>query len=197
MSLHIAVASPKGGVGKTMTALQLAGAYAAKGYRTALVDHDPQGSSLIFGKVATHAGRKLPFVPTTAMVSGFRVYIHDYPPGLAETYAPAKLVVVPTLLDAASFLVHTRGLRYFQDLGLRVIPVAQRVRTDRKEQRDLLAQHFSDGVVIRDRAFYANAYGQGLTVATACGMPYQSLAQAEIERLVLAIEKEVAHGRKR
>lgn len=188
MSLHIAVASPKGGVGKTTVALQLAGAYAAQGRRVALVDHDPQGSCLIFGKVATHAGVELPFVPTTAMVSGFDVYIHDYPPGLAETYAPARLVVVPTLLDAASFLVHTRGLRYFQELGLRVLPVAQRVRTDRKEQRDLMAKHFADGVVLRDRALYANCYGRGLTVMSARGLPHLGKAQVEVQRLVEAIE---------
>lgn len=189
MTRHIAVASPKGGVGKTLIALQLAGYYAAQGHRVALIDHDPQGSSLIFGKVAQHAGVELPFVPTTAQVSGFDTYIHDYPPGLAQQYAPAKIVVVPTLLDAASFLVHTRGVKHFQDLGLRVVPVAQRVRTDRKEQRDLL-KHFTEGVVLRDRALYANCYGKGLTVASARGMPHLGKAQHEIAHLAQAVERE-------
>lgn len=187
MVRHIAVASPKGGVGKTMIALQLAGAFAARGERVCLVDHDPQGSCLIFGKVAANANIELPFVPTTATVGGFDTYIHDYPPGLAETYGLCRTVVVPTLLDAASFLVHKRGLRHFQELGLRVIPVAQRVRTDRKEQRDLL-KHFEDGVVLRDRALYANCYGKGLTVASVRGMPHLGLAQSEIERLVRAVD---------
>ncbi|GAB3513063.1 ParA family protein [Pseudoxanthomonas daejeonensis] len=187
MARHVAVASPKGGVGKTLIALQLAGHFAVRGERVCLVDHDPQGSCLIFGKVATNANVELPFVPTTAMVSGFDTYIHDYPPGLADTYAPCRIVVVPTLLDAASYLVHKRGLRHFQDLGLRVIPVAQRVRTDRKEQRDLL-KHFQDGVVLRDRALYANCYGKGLTVASARGLPHLGLAQSEIERLAQAVD---------
>ncbi len=187
MARHVAVASPKGGVGKTLIALQLAGHFAVRGERVCLVDHDPQGSCLIFGKVATNANVELPFVPTTAMVSGFDTYIHDYPPGLADTYAPCRIVVVPTLLDAASYLVHKRGLRHFQELGLRVIPVAQRVRTDRKEQRDLL-KHFQDGVVLRDRALYANCYGKGLTVASARGLPHLGLAQSEIERLAQAVD---------
>ena len=189
MTRHIAVASPKGGVGKTLIALQLAGYYAAQGHRVALIDHDPQGSSLIFGKVAQNAGVELPFVPTTAMVSGFDLYIHDYPPGLANHYAPSQVVVVPTLLDAASFLVHARGVKYFQELGLRVVPVAQRVRTDRKEQRDLL-KNFSEGVVLRDRALYANCYGKGLTVASARGMPHLGTAQHEIAHLAQAVERE-------
>lgn len=182
MPRHIAVASPKGGVGKTMIALQLAGWYAERGQRVCLIDHDPQGSCLVFGKVAENAGVVLPFVPTTAMVSGFETYIHDYPPGLADAYGPCRLVIVPTLLDAASYLVHSRGLRHFRELGLHIIPVAQRVRTDRKEQRELL-KNFDEGVVLRDRALYANCYGKGLTVASARGLPHLGRAQQEIERL--------------
>lgn len=40
----LAVASPKGGVGKTTVSLNLAFALAGRGYRTLLVDLDPQGS---------------------------------------------------------------------------------------------------------------------------------------------------------
>ena len=124
---------------------------------------------------------------TTQFVGGARNLDLDKPPGLAETFGLCRTVVVPTLLDAASYLVHKRGLRHFQELGLRVIPVAQRVRTDRKEQRDLL-KHFEDGVVLRDRALYANCYGKGLTVASVRGMPHLGLAQSEIERLVRAVD---------
>ena len=187
MARHIAVASPKGGVGKTLIALQLAGFYAAQGQRVALIDHDPQGSALVFGKIAHHAGVELSFVPTPAMVSGFDTYIHDYPPGLADAYGPCRIAVVPTLLDAASYLVHKRGLRHFQELGLGVLPVAQRVRTDRKEQRDLLKE-FPDGVVLRDRAIYPNCYGRGLTVVSAVGLPHLGLAQNEILHLAQAVD---------
>src|SRR5215204_4694977 len=44
MTLSIAFASLKGGVGKTTTALNCAFAFARRGSRTLLVDTDPQGA---------------------------------------------------------------------------------------------------------------------------------------------------------
>lgn len=189
--IHLSVVSPKGGVGKTMLALQLAASFARDGHRTCLVDHDPQGSSLVFGKLAERAGIELPFVPTCARVSGFDVYIHDHPPGLAEAY-PSRIAIVPALLDAPSFLIHRRGLRHLEERGLIVVPVASRFRSDRKQQRDLVAEHFTDQPVIRDRDLYPTLYGRGLTVIDGRGVPHLTKAQNEIEVLRIAVDGAIA-----
>ncbi|MBW8079497.1 MAG: AAA family ATPase, partial [Gallionella sp.] len=44
--LTILVINSKGGSGKTTLATNLASYYAGKKYRTAIMDYDPQGSSL-------------------------------------------------------------------------------------------------------------------------------------------------------
>ena len=42
----ILIANPKGGCGKTTVATNLASGYAIRGFRTALVDYDPQESAM-------------------------------------------------------------------------------------------------------------------------------------------------------
>ncbi len=149
------------------------------------MDHDPQGSSLVFGKLAERAGIELPFVPTCARVSGFDVYIHDHPPGLAEAY-PSRIAIVPTLLDAPSFLIHRRGLRHLEERGLIVVPVASRFRSDRKQQRDLVAEHFAGKRGDQPNITWKVAVLVGLAQVVAGVFPGTSRSAAAIFMAMLA-----------
>ncbi len=82
---NIAVSSQKGGVGKTTVSINLAHAFARAGFRTLLVDTDPQGS---VGLSLTRQSRLLP---------GFYDYLQD--PNL-----PLDQLIVPTRLQTFSMM---------------------------------------------------------------------------------------------
>ncbi|MER9674627.1 ParA family protein [Mesorhizobium sp. M0208] len=58
-AVQITVASPKGGVGKTMTTILLAGEFAAAGHRVTVLDTDPQLSAVEWSKNSRRAGYAL------------------------------------------------------------------------------------------------------------------------------------------
>lgn len=186
--IHLSVVSPKGGMGKTLLTLNLAASYAVDGHRVCVVDHDPQGSSLVFGKIAERAGLELPFVPTSARVSGFDLCLHDHPPGVVEHY-PSRILIMPVVLDAPSGAVHRRGKSLLAERGLHFLEVVNRFRADRAEPRRLLAEHFSHCPVIHERTLFSNLYGRGRTVFTAQGIPYLDRAQAEILAVRHALDR--------
>lgn len=184
---HICITSPKGGVGKTILATNLAGCYARDGLRVCLVDHDPQGGSLIFGGLAQRAGRELSFVPTNARVSGFDLYIHDFAPGILERY-PGTVLVMPVVLDAPSGSVHLRGRHVLAQRGYKIVEVVSRYRADRAQPRKLRQDKYAHCPVVCDRTLYSNRYGEGKTVFDTPGVPYMDRAQAEIEAVRRAID---------
>lgn len=191
---QISIWTPKGGVGKTMLALQLAASFAKDNARVLVVDHDPQAGALIFSRIAQQQNHTLPFVVSNAMCQGFDITIHDFSPAMVEDL-PSRIVVMPTLLDAASFLLFTRGKAVAQELGKVVIPVGTRYRADRAEQRALAISHFDSGLVVKDRAVYANAFGKGQSVYDS-HMAYAQHAQAEINAVASAIKDIIQPARR-
>ncbi|MBJ6984023.1 ParA family protein [Luteimonas sp. MC1750] len=184
---HVSITSPKGGVGKTMLAINLAASYASSGLRVCLVDHDPQGSVLVFGKIAQKAEVELSFVPTNARVSGFDLYIHDHPPGIQEQY-PGQVLVMPVVLDAPSATVHLRGKTVLQERGHRILEVVSRFRADRAQPRKVRQERYPHCPVVSDRTLYSNLYGRGLTVIDAPPVRYLDRAQAEIASVRKALD---------
>ncbi len=187
--MKIAIHNRKGGVGKSLLSLNLAGCFACRGKRVMLIDKDPQASSLMFSRLADRNGRMMPFVVSNSYTTGFDTYIFDYGPGVIDDYQ-ADLVVVPTLLDAQSFLIFNSTKKALQSFGKTILPVAQRYRPDRAEQRQLSADF---ECVVRDRAIYANTYGQGQTVFDSVA-PYSQKARDEIsfiaEKITTTIQGE-------
>ena len=105
----VAVANLKGGVGKSLVALQLAGEALRRGLRTLLVDADVQRSARTWNDVAAEAGHPAPTVvgASSAMAkqlpelaASYDVTFVDTPPrGDAMTRAAlfvADAVVIPT-----------------------------------------------------------------------------------------------------
>lgn len=122
----------KGGCGRTTLSLQLAAFY-AKRQRTLLHDRDPQGSALAWAALA----QDTPFSVGSSRSPGFQVQIIDTAPRMPVNgvVPQADLYVVPTLLDAVSFVVFLHTLSFVQERGLPHVIVANRVNERRAEHR--------------------------------------------------------------
>ncbi len=122
--ITIAIANQKGGVGKTTTAMNIATAMAATGWRTLLIDLDPQGNA------STGMG-----VPSAARtLSSYDLLVDDVP--LADTVVPSTipgLDIVPATVDLS---------------GAEVELVSVEERTERLQKA--LAQHRGHDVCFID-----------------------------------------------
>lgn len=68
-AVQITIASPKGGVGKTMTTILLAGEFAAAGHRVTVLDTDPQRSVVEWRANSRRAGYRLANIDVVAIGS--------------------------------------------------------------------------------------------------------------------------------
>lgn len=88
--IRVAIANQKGGVGKTTTAINIATAMAATGWRTLLIDLDPQGN----------ASTGIGIAPADRTTSSYELLVDQTP--LAQCILPTRipgLDVVPATVD--------------------------------------------------------------------------------------------------
>ncbi len=111
MTRRIVVLNPKGGSGKTTVATNLAAYYASAGFRTVLVDHDPQAST------SRWLRKRAADLPTIHGIQAFdrnprvtRSFLMRLPPGtervVVDTAAAVSAQDMPELVrDADAILV--------------------------------------------------------------------------------------------
>ncbi|MDM8525227.1 ParA family partition ATPase [Desulfococcaceae bacterium HSG8] len=101
----ITIVNEKGGVGKTTVAINLSYCIAGKGYRTLLIDADPQGSVLKWKSIADNKTFDVkPYPdPLTNLIrklaKGYQHTVIDTPPGIGDatwsTLLGANLAIIP------------------------------------------------------------------------------------------------------
>ena len=140
----ILVLNAKGGSGKTTIATNLAGYFASQGVKVALVDFDPQGSSLDWLSARPSDRPKISGVDGSSK-KGVRVprnteyVVMDAPSrthddqlaALVKRAQTVVLPVVPSPIDiraAQRFLGELRALRNIVDTDVKLTTVANRVR---------------------------------------------------------------------
>lgn len=211
MSLTIAVAGQKGGVGKTTLSTTVAAEWVKRGLRVLLVDADPQASARTWGDVSAEAGNSAPTIVAMgpglhrpdqlpAMLDGFDVTIIDCPPANGQVQRAALMVADLVLLPCSPSPMDLWALA----TSVELVEEAQVVRPDlqaavvitQKDARTALGSQIRESLAesglptlqteIHSRVAYAEAMILGLGVTTYAA---RSKAAREARELVNEIEE--------
>ncbi len=181
---HIMVLNSKGGCGKSTIATNLASYYATVGKKVALVDYDPQVSSLEW--LERRPEDRAPIIGIEGHKEGLKhlprncdIVIEDAParahgPELTDLVRHAETLIVPVLPSSIDMLASTRFLKELSEIGkvqrkqVRVAVIANRVREQTLIWDEL--DGFLDGLqfpyvaALREAQNYIRAYTRGLGI---------------------------------
>jgi len=182
---HIMVLNPKGGCGKSTLATNIASYFAAEqGQKVALVDYDPQASSLDW--LARRPADRAEIIGVAGYEDGFRhlprsadIAVIDAPARshgseLTELVKHAETIVVPVLPSSidmqavGKFLDELKTVAKVQQKGVKIAVVANRVRENTLifEELDEYLERLRIPYVatLREAQNYIRAYTRGLGI---------------------------------
>lgn len=197
--LHVASWHPKGGVGKTTIALNLAGYLHSQGYSVVFFDKDPQKSATWIARRADAVG--LGFVvidEPDSSIPNPDFLITDHPPRFERVQMIGRTVlVIPAKPVAHEIAAMVQGMNEMRDRCDAMVPVVSRLNKQRLAQINTLKrpelQWLREAPVIADRSIYERAIDIGTHVFSPAmdGMYGVREARAEIASLWKRIEKEI------
>ena len=210
----IALANPKGGVGKSTISVHLASLAHERGRRVALIDADAQQSSSNWLKAlgqpfgAAHGFRDPDELieRIDSIVDSAELTVADGPAGLSEItrvlIMAADLVLMPcgpsamglhALQSALRVVRHAQKIRKGQP---KAVLVPNKLQANFRLSRELIEASAELGIPnvdgLRLRQAYADAYGQG-TVVWRLGRSGEDAAQ-EFSRLYSQVEQHTPHA---
>jgi len=189
---RILVLNSKGGCGKTTIATNLASRYASEGQVTAIVDHDPQGSSMRWLSLRPKEKNEIFGVPAFSrrrsgvtmswhrrVLPGSDKVIIDAPAGimgqpLQELVRQVDIILVPVLPSPIDIHAATRFIEELllvgkvRSFGVQVAVIANRAKKNtlvyQSLERFLIALKLPFVATLRDTQNYVRASARGIGI---------------------------------